>query len=104
MMGRLDGTDAESVTARGTVQNLTRQRPERLGGQMELVRGRIDGKIASHHHRLPTWFREHRAPLREVAAPMLAEFGLAGEDRLTNSPWRQQRLSEADSVRLGTDG
>jgi hypothetical protein len=46
VMGRLDGTDAESVTARGTVQNLTRQRLERPGSQMEPARERIDGKIA----------------------------------------------------------
>jgi hypothetical protein len=79
VMGRLDGTDAESVTARGTVQNRTRQRLERLGGQMELVRGRIDGKIAITIIGYQPGVENAKSPLREVAAHMLAEFGLAGE-------------------------
>jgi hypothetical protein len=79
VMGRLDGTDAESVTARGTVQNLRRQRLERLGSQMELVRGRIDGKIAITIIRYQPGVENTKPPLGEVAAHMLAEFGLAGE-------------------------
>jgi hypothetical protein len=78
-MGRLDRTDAESVTARGTAQNLTRQRLERLGSQMELVRGRIDGKIAFAIIGYQPGVENTKPPLREVAARMLAEFCLVGE-------------------------
>ena len=78
-MGRLDGTDAESVTARGTVQHLTRQRLERLGGQMELVCGRIGGTIAITIIGYQPGAENAKPVLREVAAHMLAEFDLAGE-------------------------
>ncbi len=79
VMGRLDGTDAESVTARGTVQHLTRQRLERLGGQMELVCGRIDDKIAITIIGYQPGAENTKPALREVAAHMLAEFDLSGE-------------------------
>lgn len=45
---------------------------------MELVRGRI-GKIAITIIRYQPGVENTKSPLREVAAYMLAEFGLAGE-------------------------
>lgn len=101
VMGRLDGTDAESVTARGTVQNLTRQRLERLGSQMELVRARIDGKIAITIIGYQPGV-ENTKPLC-VRLPRICWLSSAWRARsIDESPRGQQRLSEADSVKLGT--
>ncbi|MGO9351573.1 MAG: hypothetical protein ACLP3C_12380 [Mycobacterium sp.] len=77
----LDGTHAEYGYARGTRQHATRQSLERAGGQLQLLSFRAPaiGKIFIHVLAYQPGAENTRPALRELAARMLAEFGLTGD-------------------------
>ncbi|WSE58838.1 hypothetical protein QGN32_15670 [Mycolicibacterium sp. ND9-15] len=76
---RLDGTDAEYVTARVVRQHVTRQWLDRTGGQMIVQSWRIRDKVMTTVAAYQPGAENTRAALGELAASTLAEFGLAGE-------------------------
>ncbi|WP_156657422.1 hypothetical protein [Mycobacterium kyorinense] len=76
---RPDGTDAEYGTARGVWQHVTRQRLERMGGQMRVQSWRISGKLGMTVAAYQPGAENTKPALRELAARTLAEFGLTGE-------------------------
>ena len=76
---RVDGTDAEYVTARMTRQRVTRQWLERTGGLLSVLSGRIQGKIGVGVLCYQPSAENTKPALRELAAHTLAEFGLTGE-------------------------
>lgn len=76
---RLDGTEAEYVTARAAKQNVTRQWLERTGGQLTVLTGRIIGKFVISVVAYQPGAENTKPALRELAARTLAEFDLTGE-------------------------
>jgi hypothetical protein len=76
---RLDGTDAEYVTARGIRQHVTRQWLERTGGLMQLHSWRLRGKNWIRVVAYQPGVENTKSALCELAARTLAEFGLTGE-------------------------
>ena len=76
---RLDGTDAEYVTTRGSWQHITRQWLERTGGQMFVQSGRIGDKIGITVEAYQPGAENTKPALRELVARTLAEFDLTGE-------------------------
>jgi hypothetical protein len=77
-LGRLDGTDAEYVLLRGVDQHVSRQAIERIGGQLVVVAGRINGKISIGVVAYQPGAENTKTHLREVAAQTLAAFELCG--------------------------
>jgi len=77
-LGRLDGTDAEYVLLRGVDQHVSRQAIERIGGQLVVVGGRINGKISIGVVGYQPGAENTKTHLREVAAQTLAAFDLSG--------------------------
>ena len=76
---RIDGTEAEYVTARMTRQRVTRQWLERTGGLMAVLSGRIQGKLGVGVLCYQPGAVNTKPALCELAAHTLAEFGLTGE-------------------------
>jgi polyketide synthase 5 len=76
---RLDGTDAERAYARAPGQCVTRRWLERIGGQMNLLSGRIGGKIFITVAAYQPGAKNTKPALRELAAHTLAEFDLTGD-------------------------
>jgi hypothetical protein len=76
---RLDGTDAEWVAARATRQHVTRQWLERTGGHLNLLSGRISGKIFITVVAYQPGAENTKPALSELAAHTLAEFDLTGD-------------------------
>lgn len=79
VLSRLDGTDAEYVAARVTGQHVTRQWLERIGGQLTVLSGRLNGKIFITVVAYQPGVQNTKPALRELAARTLAEFDLTGE-------------------------
>ena len=79
ILGHLDGTEAEYAAARVTGQHVPRSWLEAIGGQMTVLSGRLSGKVfitvAAYHPGADNT----KPALRELAARVLAEFGLTGE-------------------------
>ena len=75
---RLDGTDAEYVTARGG-SNATQQWLERAGGLMRVQAGRIGDTLGISVRAYQLGATNTKPALRELCARALAEFGLTGE-------------------------
>lgn len=76
---RIDGTDAEPVTARVTRQHVTRQWLERTGGHLTLQSFRIVGRIGISVVGYQPGTENTTAALRELAELTLADFGLVGK-------------------------
>jgi hypothetical protein len=79
VVNRLDGTAAEYAWARGTRQNVTRQRLERIGGQLHLLSLRLPDKIVITVLAYQPGAQNTKPALRELAARTLAEFDLTGK-------------------------
>jgi hypothetical protein len=77
-LARADGTDAEYVLLRGVDQHVSRQHIERIGGQLVVASGRINGKITIGIVAYQPGGDNSRTYLREVAAKTLAAFELSG--------------------------
>lgn len=78
-VGRPDGTDAEYTMLRGVDQGVRRSDIERVGGQLVVVAGRINGKISMCVVGYQCGAENSKARLRELASRALGEFGLSGE-------------------------
>ncbi len=76
---RLDGTDAEYISGRGTRQHVPRQWLERIGGKLYLLSIRVGDKIAITVLAYQPGAENTKSALRELAADTLAEFNLTGE-------------------------
>ena len=76
---RIDGTDAEYVTARVTGQRVTRQWLDRTGGQLTLQAGRVGGKLVISVVAYQPGAMTSKPALRELAAHTLADFDLTAE-------------------------
>jgi hypothetical protein len=76
---RLDGTDAEYVTARGIRQHVTRQWLERTGGLMQLHSWRLGGKKWIRVVAYRPGVENTKSALRELAARTLADFAVTGK-------------------------
>lgn len=79
MVNRIDGTDAEYCYARGIRQYITRQRFDRIGGQIQLLSYRIPGRIVFTFLAYRPGGENTKPALRELAARTLAEFDLTGQ-------------------------
>jgi hypothetical protein len=79
VVNRLDGTAAESATARVIAQHETRQGLERMGGQMTLQSLRLPRSFVVSVNAYQPGAENTKSALREVAAHTLAEFDLTGE-------------------------
>ncbi|MGV0607701.1 hypothetical protein ABQF33_24620 [Mycolicibacterium sp. XJ2] len=75
---RIDGTDAEPVTARVTRQHVTRGWLARTGGHLTLQSFRIVGKIGISVVAYQPGMENTKSALRELANRTLADFGLSG--------------------------
>lgn len=77
MIGRPDGSDADSLFVRGVTQHVTRQIVEQVRGMTAVSGGRIGDKvsIAVLVYELDL---NAKSDLRELAAETLTEFGLSG--------------------------
>ena len=62
-IGRPDGTDAEYVILRGLDRDVTQQVLEQRGGLLNVVSGRIGGKISHHRGWLSAWRKQLEVPL-----------------------------------------
>nr|WP_156662518.1 hypothetical protein [Mycobacterium sp. 1274761.0] len=78
IVSRLDGTDAERVTARVIAQHESRQWLERTGGQLILQSLRVPGSFIISVDAYQPGAENTKAALRNVAARTLADFGLKG--------------------------
>jgi hypothetical protein len=78
VVNRLDGTAAEYVTARVIAQDETRQRLERMGGQMTVQSLRLPDSIVISVNAYQPGAENTKSALRELAAHTLAEFDLTG--------------------------
>jgi hypothetical protein len=81
VVGWVDGTHCDYAYARGIRQHVTRQWLEKIGGQLQLLSFRtpVLGKIFIHVLAYQPGAENTKPALRELAARMLAEFGLTGE-------------------------
>jgi hypothetical protein len=77
-LGRPDGTEAEYVLLRGVDQHISRQHMERIGGQLVVASGRVNGKVTIGIVAYQPAGDNTRTYLREVAAQTLAAFDLSG--------------------------
>ncbi|WP_241780380.1 hypothetical protein [Mycobacterium persicum] len=77
LIGRPDGSDADSLFVRGVTQQVTRQIVEQVRGMTAVSGGRIGGKVslAVVVYQLDL---NSTSDLRELAAETLTEFGLSG--------------------------
>jgi hypothetical protein len=78
IVNRTDGTAAEYTTARVTAQNETRQRLERMGGQMTLQSLRLPSSFVISVNAYQPGAENTKPALRALAAHTLAEFDLTG--------------------------
>jgi hypothetical protein len=78
VVNRLDGTPAEYATARVTGQRETRQRLERMGGQMTVQSLRLPDSIIISVNAYQPGAENTKSALRRLAAQTLAEFDLTG--------------------------
>jgi len=77
-VARVDGSDAEYVILRGIDRHVTRQYLESRGGLLTVVAGRLGGKISMTVVAYQPGAENSKPRLREIAAGVLAEFGLTG--------------------------
>jgi hypothetical protein len=77
-IGRADGTDAEYVVLRGLDRHVTRRVLEERGGLLNVVSGRMNGKISVTVGAYQPGGENSMAHLRELVAQTLAEFNLTG--------------------------
>ncbi|MGV0853561.1 hypothetical protein [Mycolicibacterium phlei] len=78
-VGRVDGTDAEYTSLRGVDQGVRRAELERMGGQLVVVAGRLNGKVTLCIVGYQCGAENSKARLRELALQALGEFGLTAE-------------------------
>jgi hypothetical protein len=76
---RIDGTDAEYISGRGTRQHVPRQWLERIGGKLYLLSLRDGDRISINVLAYQPGAENTKSALRELAAHTLAEFNLTGE-------------------------
>jgi hypothetical protein len=76
---RVDGTDAEYISGRGTRQHVPRQWLERIGGKLYLLSLRDGDRISINVLAYQPGAENTKSALRELAAHTLAEFNLTGE-------------------------
>lgn len=74
----VDGTEAEYVTLRGVDRHVPRGYLEHRGGLLTVLAGRICGKMSITVVAYQAGEENSKPRLRELAAKVLAEFGLAG--------------------------
>lgn len=74
----VDGTAAEYVTLRGVDRHVPRGYLEHRGGLLTVLAGRICGKVSITVVAYQAGEENSKPRLRELAAKVLAEFGLAG--------------------------
>lgn len=77
-IGRPDGTDAEYVVLRGLDRHVTRQVLEDRGGLLNVVSGRLNGKLSITVGAYQPGAQNSKLRLRELAAQTLADFNLTG--------------------------
>lgn len=75
-IGRLDGTDAEYVVLRGLDRHVTRQVLEQRCGILNVVSGRIGGRLSITVGAYQPGEENSKPHLRELVVRTLAEFGL----------------------------
>ncbi|EUA09284.1 hypothetical protein I546_4285 [Mycobacterium kansasii 732] len=75
MIGRPDGSDADSFFVRGVTQHVTRQIVEQVRGMTAVSGGRIGDKVSIA---VIVYDLNSKSDLRELAAEALTEFGLSG--------------------------
>jgi hypothetical protein len=78
-IGRPDGTDAEYVLLRGLDRQVTQQVLEERLGLLNVVSGRLGGRIIITVGGYQPGGDNSKSRWRELAAKTLAEFGLTGE-------------------------
>ncbi|AMO59805.1 Fatty acyl-AMP ligase FadD28 and polyketide synthase [Mycolicibacterium phlei] len=78
-VGRVDGTDAEYTSLRGIDQGVRRAELERMGGQLVVVGGRLNGKVTICVVGYQCGAQNSKARLRDLALEALGEFGLTAE-------------------------
>lgn len=78
VISRLDGSDAEYITARLTTQHATRDWFERVGGMMTVQSSRLPDRIVINVGAYQPRAENTKPALRVLAALTLAEFDLAG--------------------------
>lgn len=76
---RLDGSEAEYVTGRLTIQNASRERLERTGGIMTVQSWRLPDRIVINVGAYQPGTENTKAALLKLADSILGEFGLTGE-------------------------
>jgi hypothetical protein len=79
LVGRPDGTDADSLGVRGVTQHMTRQVFEKIHGQLTMASGRFGDNVFMTVIAYRLKGRNSKTDLRELAARTLAEFDLTGE-------------------------
>jgi hypothetical protein len=79
IVDHLDGTAAEYATARVTAQDETRQRLDRMGGQMTVQSLRLPHSVVISVNAYQPGVENTKSALRKLAAHTLAEFDLTGE-------------------------
>jgi hypothetical protein len=77
--GMVDGSPAEYIFLRGVDQNVARADIEASDGQLVLVAGRIAGKLSVSMVGYQNGVENSKDRLRELAAQVLADFGVTGE-------------------------
>lgn len=77
-LAKIDGTAAEYVFIRGFDRNVTEGELERSHGQLVVVSGRINGRVAISVEAYRLGAENTPARLRELVAATLGEFGLTG--------------------------
>jgi hypothetical protein len=77
-INRADGTDADYLMLRGVDQNVTRKYIESVNGQLVVLGGRLEGKMAISVVAYQLGGINSKPHLRELVADTLKEFGLSG--------------------------
>lgn len=77
-VNRPDGTDAEYLFLRPVDQRVTRREIERVGGQLVVASGRLNGTVNIGIVAYENGGANTHSHLRELAAEVLAEFQLSG--------------------------
>jgi hypothetical protein len=76
---RPDGTDAAYLSIRMIESGITKNRLDRAGGQLNLLSGRVQGKIFIAISAYPVGERNSKSELRELTSRTFAEFGLTAK-------------------------